>query len=245
MVPAYDDPKLWLGHSSMVHEIHKQLQKEPDAIFCSVGGGGLLGGIILGCKDVGWEHVPIVALETNGSDCFYQSMSLNNGRFNSVEKNLPRGVNLVYNDEHSLFLAHFTEFSSKASGSLGASEPSAEVVKMALERPGGVKTVSVPDELSMEALALFANDHKFLVELACSTTLVPGYHRSLFNKLVVRKTQEGSEERPVVVFIVCGGFKIDLATVGEYQSLAAEDRIGAGGSWIVKDDDGQKLSFEK
>lgn len=101
--------------------------------------------------------VPIVALETNGSDCFYESMSLNNGRFNSVEKNLPLGVNLVYNDEHSLFLAHFTEFSSKASGSLGASEPSAGVVKMALERPGGVKTVSVPDALSMEVLVSFAS----------------------------------------------------------------------------------------
>lgn len=174
MVPAYDSPILWSGHSSMVHEIHKQLQKEPDAIFCSVGGGGLLGGIILGCKDVGWEHgthderfleksylnsmaVPIIALETNGSDCFYESMSLNNGRFNSVNKDLPRGVNLVYNDQHSLYLAHFTEFSSKASGSLGASEPSVEVVKMALERPGGVKTVSVPDELSMEALISFAS----------------------------------------------------------------------------------------
>ena len=73
---------------------------------------------------------------------------------------------------------------------------------------------------------------------------MPGYHRSLFKKLVVRKTQEGNEERLVVVFIVCGGFKIDLAAVGEYQRLAAED-IGAGGSWIVKDDDGRKLSFEK
>ena len=101
--------------------------------------------------------VPIVTLETNGSDCFYESMSLNNGRFNSVEKNLPRGVNLVYNDEYSLYLAHFTEFSSRASGSLGASEPSAGVVKMALERPGGVKTVSVPDGLSIEALTLFAS----------------------------------------------------------------------------------------
>ena len=40
----------------MVHEIDKQLRKEPNAIFCSVGGGGLLGGIILGCKDVGWDH---------------------------------------------------------------------------------------------------------------------------------------------------------------------------------------------
>ena len=101
--------------------------------------------------------VPIVTLETNGSDCFYESMALNNGRFNSVKRNLPRGVNLVYNDQYSLYLAHFTEFSSKASGSLGASEPSVEVVKMALERPGGVKTVSVPDELSMEALTSFAS----------------------------------------------------------------------------------------
>src|SRR5882757_304029 len=103
-----------------------------------------------------WIAVPIVALETKGSDCFYESMSINNGRFNSLERTLPRGVNLVYNDEHSLYLAHFTEFSSKASGSLGASEPSVGVLKMALERPGGVKTVSVPDELSMEALASFA-----------------------------------------------------------------------------------------
>jgi len=56
MVPAYDNPTVWEGHSSMVHEIQQQLKKEPDAIFCSVGGAGLLGGIIVGCKDVGWDH---------------------------------------------------------------------------------------------------------------------------------------------------------------------------------------------
>ena len=85
------------------------------------------------------------------------------------------------------------------------------------------------------------DDHKFLVELACSTTLIPGYHRSLFNKLVGKKAQEEHEERPVVVFIVCGGFKIDLGMVAEYQSLVKD----WGGSWTVKDDDGQKLIFEK
>jgi hypothetical protein len=56
MVPAYDNPIVWEGHSSMVREIKKQLQQAPDAIFCSVGGGGLLGGIIVGCKAVGWDH---------------------------------------------------------------------------------------------------------------------------------------------------------------------------------------------
>ena len=56
MVPAYDNPTLWEGHSSMIQEVKSQLQQEPDAIFCSVGGGGLLGGIIVGCKKVGWDH---------------------------------------------------------------------------------------------------------------------------------------------------------------------------------------------
>lgn len=55
MVPSYDDPVLWNGHSSMVHEMSNQLPNKPDAIFCSVGGGGLLGGLIVGCKDVGWD----------------------------------------------------------------------------------------------------------------------------------------------------------------------------------------------
>jgi len=151
-----------------------------------------------------------------------------------------RGVDLVYNDQHSLYLAHFTEFSSRASGSLGASEPSVRVVKMALERhPFPVSKPQATLNLNSDSTE---DDHKFLVELACSTTLVPGYHRSLFNELVIRKAQEESEERPVVVFIVCGGFKIDLGMVAEYQSLVAE---GSGGSWTVKDDDGQKLSFDR
>lgn len=178
MVLAYDDPTVWQGHSSMVHEISHQLGQKPDAIFCSVGGAGLLAGIIVGCQAVGWDHgrcissfgrffetqnciiatlVPLVALETIGSDCFYWSMSLNGGRFNSEKKVLPPGANLVYNEENKVHLAHFTGFSSKASGSLGASEPAPKVVNMALERKGGVKTVSVPDELSMQTLAFFAS----------------------------------------------------------------------------------------
>ena len=55
MVPAYDDPIVWKGHSSMVDEIKKQLKRKPDAMFCSVGGGGLLGGLIVGCKGNDWD----------------------------------------------------------------------------------------------------------------------------------------------------------------------------------------------
>ncbi len=57
MVPGYDDPILWEGHASMVHEMQRQLLDgiKPDAIFCSLGGGGLAGGIIEGCEAVGWD----------------------------------------------------------------------------------------------------------------------------------------------------------------------------------------------
>ena len=85
-------------------------------------------------------------------------MALNGGRFNSEKKALPAKVSLVHNEENNVYLAHFASFWSKASGSLGASEPAAGVVKMALERAGGIKTISVPDELSMATLASFAGE---------------------------------------------------------------------------------------
>ncbi|KAF5387083.1 hypothetical protein D9615_001802 [Tricholomella constricta] len=241
MVPAYDHGTLWEGHGSMIKEISTQLPYKPDAIFCSVGGGGLLGGIIEGCTQVGWDDVPIVALETIGSDCFFHSMSCNSGRFNSVKKSLPPDVDVVYDEENSLTLAHFNKFTSKASGSLGASQPAAKVVKMALEREGGVKCVSVPDELSMQALVSFADDHKLLVELACSTTLTPAYKPEFFNKLVPMKS---SGEKRTAVFIVCGGFKVSLADALEYGKLADED-VTKGGAWTVLLDDGGVLQVDK
>lgn len=85
-------------------------------------------------------------------------MSLNNGRFNAIERKLPDNVDLVHDQTTDLWLAHFKSFSSKASGSLGASQPAEAVVKMALEWPGGVKCVTVPDALSMETLTLFAGE---------------------------------------------------------------------------------------
>lgn len=235
MVPAYDDQLLWEGHSSMVVEIRDQLRKKPDTIFCSVGGGGLLGGIIMGCKKVGWDDVPIVTLETIGSDCFYQSITMNGSGFNKDAKSLPSGVELVHNSEYKVDMAHFNGFSSRASGSLGASQPSAAVLRMALERTGGVRSYTVPDELSMESLIKFADDHKMLVELACSTTLVPAYRPMLFNRMV----PPPGDDTHCVVFIVCGGFKVSLLDTGEFQNIIGNARREPGTSWEVRCDNGE------
>lgn len=56
IVPSYDHPVLWQGHASIVEEMTHQLQKKPDAILGSVGGGGLIGGVLLGCKIAGWDN---------------------------------------------------------------------------------------------------------------------------------------------------------------------------------------------
>ncbi|KAF8655861.1 hypothetical protein AX16_002944 [Volvariella volvacea WC 439] len=241
MVPAYDHPTIWEGHGSMIEEISKQLPQKPDAVLCSVGGGGLLGGIIVGCQKVGWGDVPLVALETIGSDCFYHSMSMNGGRFNHLEKKLPLGVGLVHDPDTNLYMSHFSQFTSKASGSLGAPQPSPGVMTMAIERVGDVRCVSVPDELSMQAAVQFADDHKLLVELACSTTLVPAYKSALFNYLVPPK--EGKER--VVVFIVCGGFKISVSDIEEYRKLVERNIQEGGTTWGVLCDDGTVFPVDK
>ena len=54
---AVDDPLVWEGHASIVAEVASQLPAgvRPDAIICAVGGGGLLGGVLLGCQKQGWD----------------------------------------------------------------------------------------------------------------------------------------------------------------------------------------------
>jgi L-serine/L-threonine ammonia-lyase len=81
-----------------------------------------------------------------------------------------------------------------------------------------------------------------LVELSCSTTLVPAYHPALFDKLLGRGAPE---EKRTVVFIVCGGFKTSLSEAAECQNLLETDPRGNGETWTVKYDDGSLFTFDK
>lgn len=240
MIPAYDDPTVWEGHGSMVSEISRQLTVKPDAIFCSVGGGGLLGGIIVGCKEASWDDVLIIALETKGSNCFHYSIALNRQSSGDFAKVLPAHVTVIEDRTENIVLAHFSEFSSMASGSLGASQPAVKVAKMALAREGGVTCVTVPDELSMQASCLFTRDHKLLVELACATTLTPAYSPALFHKLVPRPASSMQER--TVVFVVCGGFKVSNDDIESYKKLVEQNTTD---SWEVSINEGEKLIVEK
>ncbi|OAX38039.1 tryptophan synthase beta subunit-like PLP-dependent enzyme [Rhizopogon vinicolor AM-OR11-026] len=243
LVPAYDSPVLWDGHSSMVTEMQKQLPIQPDAIFCSVGGGGLIGGIIQGCKNVGWDEVPIVALETTGSNCFYNAIAINTQHFTSkvpsipsieAEDSSPYTIEIV--DKDNVAIPYMKELKSRAA-SLGASSPASGVVRMALDRAGGVRCVCIPDEMAMYTARLFADDHKMLTELACSTTLTPGYnHEFLLHILGPKFSALSAEERKKkrFVFVVCGGIKISFEDIREFDEIVAAAQ--AEGCWSVQID---------
>lgn len=64
----------------MIDEIKEQMgDKLPDCIIASVGGGGLVLGLIEGMIRNGWfdKGVKVIAVETEGADCFNKSIKSN------------------------------------------------------------------------------------------------------------------------------------------------------------------------
>lgn len=101
------------------------------------------------------QVVPIVVLETHGSNCLTHSISLNRGANKNIQELQAEVVVELYDPEYDVRYAHLKQLTSRAS-SLGASSPAPGVVRMALDRAGGVKCVNVSDELSMMAALRFA-----------------------------------------------------------------------------------------
>ena len=58
-INPFDHPLIWEGHGSVIDELKSDLNGiKPSLIICSVGGGGLLLGILNGLKRNDWNDVP-------------------------------------------------------------------------------------------------------------------------------------------------------------------------------------------
>jgi L-serine/L-threonine ammonia-lyase len=141
------------------------------------------------------------------------------------------------NEEHQVAVPYMHTLTSRAT-SLGATSPAPAVVRMALDHAGGVKCVCIPDELAMFAARKFggnlsrtivgrsssrptADEHKFLVELACSTTMSAAYNRELFWRILDPTSELSTEEKQkkTVIFVVCGGVKVTFDELMEYSQI--------------------------
>lgn len=90
-IPAFDHPLIWEGHSTLIDEIVEDLPTV-DAIVASVGGGGLLSGILLGLDRYRRNDCRVIAVETEGAASFHAALEAGHpvsiGRITSIAKSL-------------------------------------------------------------------------------------------------------------------------------------------------------------
>lgn len=137
----FEHPDIWEGHSTIIQESFDQLKHrpKPSAIVCSVGGGGLLIGVLQGLHKVGWTDVPVIAAETNGADSFAQAHAAG----------------------HLVTLPAITSIAK----TLGASQVSAEAFGWIKKHQ--IIPCVVSDAEAVDACVKFADDHRSLIEPAC------------------------------------------------------------------------------
>ncbi|MGJ7914212.1 pyridoxal-phosphate dependent enzyme [Massilia sp. LXY-6] len=145
-IHPFDDPLLWEGHAGMIDEV-AQAGLQPDAVVLSVGGGGLLCGVVEGLQRNGWDRVPVIAVETAGADSYARSL---------------RAGTL-------LELPAITSIAT----SLGARKVSQQAAALARRHP--VVPVVVSDREAVEACLRFMDDHRVVVEPACGASLALAY----------------------------------------------------------------------
>ena len=71
-IHPFDDPEVWTGHATLIEEVAR-IAPAPAAVVVSVGGGGLLCGVLEGLERVGWADVSVLAVETEGAASFAAS----------------------------------------------------------------------------------------------------------------------------------------------------------------------------
>ena len=148
-IHPFDDPEVWTGHATLIEEVAR-IAPAPAAVVVSVGGGGLLCGVLEGLERVGWADVSVLAVETEGAASFAASWLA--GCLVTLECITSIAV------------------------TLGARTVAAEALVRA--RRHSVTSWTVSDRDAVGACARFAEDHRVLVEPACGAALAPVYERA-------------------------------------------------------------------
>jgi L-serine/L-threonine ammonia-lyase len=146
LLHPFDHPDIWEGHASLVAEV-ADAGVEPACVVVSVGGGGLLAGVLQGMATAGWHEVPVLAVETEGADSFASA------------RRAGRPVTL--------------EAITSLALTLGARRVCDGVLALADGHP--VRPVVVSDAAAVRACAHFLDDHRTLVEPSCGAALSAVY----------------------------------------------------------------------
>ncbi|XP_077417931.1 L-serine dehydratase/L-threonine deaminase-like [Vanacampus margaritifer] len=146
-ISPFDDPLIWEGHTSLVQELEQDMTEKPGAMVLSVGGGGLLNGVVEGLRRAGWADVPIIAMETIGA----------------------HSLNAAVKAGELVTLPAITSVAT----TLGLTRVSARTLKLVQEHT--VFSEIVTDQEAVKAVERFVDDEKILVEPACGAALAAVY----------------------------------------------------------------------
>jgi L-serine/L-threonine ammonia-lyase len=146
-VPPFDHADIWDGNATLIDEAAAQVDEPFDAVICSVGGGGLLCGVVQGLHRNGLHHVPVIAVETEGAASF--TMAVRAGRL--------------------VTLPAITSIAT----TLGAKTVAQAALDWTTKHE--VACVTVTDKQAVAACLAFADDMRTLVEPACGASLAVVY----------------------------------------------------------------------
>jgi L-serine/L-threonine ammonia-lyase len=199
-VPPFDHQHVWDGASTIVSELREQMDVPIDAIVCSVGGGGMVNGIMQGIEAASWPsgRKPVVlAVETIGADSLNAS---------------------VRAGEH-VTLPAITSIAT----TLGATRVAEQTWKWYVKNGGeggNMKSIVVTDADAVMSCVRFADDARLLVEHSCGAALAPAYRGDL-RQLLGEGLSDDEWRQKNVVLEVCGGSTVTLAILESYRETYA------------------------
>ncbi|KAH0542215.1 hypothetical protein FGG08_003337 [Glutinoglossum americanum] len=145
-VPPFDHADIWAGNATVLSEIIEQMEDlgagVPDVLTCSVGGGGLLNGLVHGLSAVDPACRPtILAVETRGADSMHQSLVA----------------------ESLITLPGITSLAT----SLGATQVSEQTFRYAMDPEKKIVSRVLSDEEAVRGCVELADRERVIVEAAC------------------------------------------------------------------------------
>jgi L-serine/L-threonine ammonia-lyase len=190
-VPPFDHPDVWDGAATLVGELERTLGDAGarlDGVVCSVGGGGLLCGVMQGLEAYhprADERPAVLAVETAGAA--------------SLDAAVRAGK-----------LVTLPAITSVAS-SLGATRVAGKALEWALrgKEDGTLCTAVVSDADAVRGALGLLDDARLLVEPACGATIAPAYNGEL-RRLLGQGLDDEEWSRRNIVLVVCGGSHISL-----------------------------------
>lgn len=188
-VHPFDRPDVWRGHETLVEEIKEQFGElgeagQPEVMVCSVGGGGLLSGVLQGLEKAGWHETLLLAVETDGADSLAQSLQA--GKHITLPGITSQATTL---------------------GAVRVAERAYELAAQAREA-GRLREVVLSDAEAAMGCWRFADDQRHLVELSCGVNLALCYGGRL-SKALGRPVKPTDR----VVIEVCGGSMVNTQMI--------------------------------